>query len=380
MNLFKITLKRIRAEKITSLCLIVGLVISMLMVSICTSFIAEISNAGDDKMEYAPPDGLMFNSKLEVEEKVELSDLLKPMEQLKEGTGVIFNGLMVNVDGRGVDTYTSVSAEWFQDDTVWHYPIMEGRYYTTEEIKNSEKVIVVGKDILNNTYLKNAKKYIKIMDEEYLVIGVVGFKGKRSLWDSRVFMPVTALPEYTENDITDGDFDCIFYTSDKTSESEINTYIKELKTEFPNYSVSALHELETDNVVDNIMVSMDILFIISMLGYVVSLMYSVNMVSFWIAKRQFEISVRKAFGYTNKAIGKMIFKEMFGLCLLSFVIATMIQGIVSIGMNSISNYTLKLYHQNIIVGLVVVLFTAFLTSIWPIVKTLKIQPIEVIKG
>lgn len=103
------------------------------------------------------------------------------------------------------------------------------------------------------------------------------------------------------------------------------------------------------------------------------------MVSFWIEKRRFEIGIRKAFGYTNFSIATLIFKEMLGLSILGLVFALGIQTVLSLFVNELMGYTITLYLQNIIVGLITIIVTAILTSMWPVLKSLKIQPIESMK-
>ncbi|WP_054750392.1 ABC transporter permease [Ruminiclostridium josui] len=123
----------------------------------------------------------------------------------------------------------------------------------------------------------------------------------------------------------------------------------------------------------------DILLIISILGYIVSVVYAINMVSFWVEQRRYEIGVRKAFGHSNFTIALLIFQEMIGISSLAFIIGLIIQAILNLYINQIMGYTIILYIQNIIVGLVAIVLTAILTSVWPVLKSLKIQPVEAMK-
>ena len=96
-------------------------------------------------------------------------------------------------------------------------------------------------------------------------------------------------------------------------------------------------------------------------------------------KRKYEIGIRKALGYKNRDIIGIILSEMQGFSIISCVVAVAIQFIGSVIFGTIANYTLHIYLPNVIVGIVVVFFTTFITSIWPIRKALRIQPIEILR-
>ena len=51
---------------------------------------------------------------------------------------------------------------------------------------------------------------------------------------------------------------------------------------------------------ENLVISPDKIYIIALVGYIVSMIYAVNIVIFWIEKRKYEIGLRKALGYKNK--------------------------------------------------------------------------------
>lgn len=121
------------------------------------------------------------------------------------------------------------------------------------------------------------------------------------------------------------------------------------------------------------------IYVLAFIGYFATLIYSINIVILWVEKRRFEIGVRKAFGYTDRDIAKMIFQELFGMTLVSAVISIVIQELLSLIFNKIGDYTFKIYLSNIIISIVLVLITALITSIIPIIKALKIPPANTLK-
>lgn len=125
---------------------------------------------------------------------------------------------------------------------------------------------------------------------------------------------------------------------------------------------------------------MDKLILVAIIGYIITILFAINITAFWIDKRRYEISVRKAFGFTNGSIMKMIFKEMIGFAIISFIIAIIIQFVLSVVVGSIANYTLQLYLPNLAIGLVVVLVTALITTLIPAIKAIRVEPAEALKA
>jgi putative ABC transport system permease protein len=380
-KIIKITLKRIKGAPISACFLIFGLTLSMLMISICTSYVAEIINMQSNKIKSAPPNALMFSLNLNKnsQDKIPIEKITNLLSNIDKRTGIFLTDLLLNIDNAGVDNYFSASAEWFHSDTGWHYPVYEGRYYSVNEIKSGAKVVLVGSNIKKYIQKKDGQSYIKIFGEQYKVIGVVGFKGGKSLWDSRLFLPMTSLPKLARQTIEAGIGSFVIYNANWKTPGEIEKIKLKSKEFYPKVTISDIKKIGSENMVSNIASNLDMLLIIGILGYIVSLIYAVNMVSFWIEQRRYEIGVRKAFGHTNFSIASLIFQEMLGISLLSLILGFIIQTILSAFTNEIMGYTTIMYIQNIIVGLVAIVLTAILTSVWPIIKSLKIQPIEAMK-
>ena len=115
------------------------------------------------------------------------------------------------------------------------------------------------------------------------------------------------------------------------------------------------------------------------LGYLVAIVYAINIVALWMEKRRKEMGVRKAFGYSNGSIAKLILCEMAGITFLGCVLGLGIQFLLKIFVSRIFDYDLTIYLSNVLISIGIVAVTTVLTSIWPIIKTMKIQPVEIVK-
>lgn len=379
ITVFKMTIWRIRQTTVTSLFLIFGLTLSMLMISIGISFSYEHIYAGNNKKNNMPPNGEMYIVSSESEKHLNSNDIEKLFDGLRKGTGVIFSGLMAHPDRAKINSYYPVSAEWFTNDNEWHYPLASGRYYTADEIKNKEKVVLVGSTLKECIRKQDKKQYIDIQGEAYEVLGIIGVENQRTLWDNRIVMPCTVLPESIARDLTFSFINFILYNELGNLKVDQNIIMKNGVKIVSDFKIMNQGKLQIENMVEELLQSQDSIYYLAVLSYLVTIIYAVNIVVLWLEKRRYEIGLRKAFGYTDKEVAKLIFGEMFGIALLSSIIVLVIQAVMGEVVGRISKYTLTLSLPNILIALGFVLLTALLTSIWPVIRALKIPPADILK-
>ncbi|MBQ6815168.1 MAG: FtsX-like permease family protein [Lachnospiraceae bacterium] len=377
-TIFEMTKKRIINTPVTSVFLMIGLILSMLTISICVSFISEYAAAQEAREDAKPPNGQQYVLSMETDNDV--IDFQSIFENIRQDSGVVVNGIMVHIEESDVNTFSSLSGEWFISDETWHYPLVEGRYYTAKEVASGEKVVLIGKNYKQYTYEENGKEYIDIEEEKYQVLGVVGLEKQLSAWDSRLFMPCTSLPDAVMGVMSSkGYISCILHNYNGNmivDEQQIRSNLFNISQ---SVEFTYAGEIQTEDITMTLMSNGDMIITIAAVGYFVSLVYAINIVVFWVENRKKEIAIRKAVGFKNSDIAKLLMSEMIGLSALSCVIAIFIQCVLQIFMDTFVGYNLKIYISNIVIGVVVVFFTAAITSIMPIRKLLKIQPIEAMK-
>ncbi len=189
------------------------------------------------------------------------------------------------------------------------FPLLKGKYFTYENIKNKDKIALVGKGIELLLSEANGKKYVTIAGVRYEVLGIIGYKNRSSVWDRSIYFPVTSLPE-KEQDIFSG------------SQIKVIAYSKsdDLKDDIQNmqklFSVNGIRVLNTSEIVTNKMSFWQAIsprnfdnFVIYIF-FIVSMINSLNISLSWISQRNFEIGLRKAFGHSDWNILITIFKEM----------------------------------------------------------------------
>ena len=379
----KTLLIRIKQSPLLSALLIFGLVTSILLISLGTSFVSNLYYSDKAKNQYNPKKAKVYDITYSALKSSDSSVMNKLFSKVDNDTGLFINDLLLHTDASEVNAYNKVSGEYFTNNNVWHYPLISGSYYTAEDVKKGNKVVVLGSKLLKKAYERNGNKYIEIEEEEYLIKGVIGIPNEESSWDNRIIMPCTSMPKnYFGNNLQRDleDISFVIYNEKGEYSQDIKQINAEGKKLFDNFSLDYLGELQDDNSLKVVVENPDFLLFVALIGYIITIIFAINITVFWIEKRKYEISVRKAFGFTNGSIMKMIFKEMIGFAIISFAIAIIVQFLLGLAVGSIANYTLKLYLPNLVIGFVVVLVTALVTTLIPAIKAIKVEPAEALKS
>ena len=379
----KSLLIRIKQSPLLSALLIFGLVTSILLISLGTSFVSNLYYSDKAKNQYNPQKAKVYDITYSALKSNDSSVMNKLFSKVDNDTGLFINDLLLHTDASEVNAYNKVSGEYFTNNNVWHYPLISGSYYTAEDVKKGNKVVVLGSKLLKEAYERNGNKYIEIEEEEYLIKGVIGISNEKSSWDNRIIMPCTSMPKnYFKNNLQRDleDISFVIYNEKGEYSQDIKQISAEGKKFFDNFTLDYLGELQDDNSLKVVVENPDFLLFVALIGYIITIIFAINITVFWIEKRKYEISVRKAFGFTNGSIMKMIFKEMIGFAIISFIIAIIVQFLIGLAVGSIANYTLKLYLPNLAIGLVVVLVTALITTLIPAIKAIKVEPAEALKS
>lgn len=379
----KSLLIRIKQSPLLSALLIFGLVTSILLISLGTSFVSNLYYSDKAKNQYNPKKAKVYDITYSALKSSDSSVMNKLFSKVDNDTGLFINDLLLHTNASEVNVYNKVSGEYFTNNNVWHYPLISGSYYTAEDVKKGNKVVVLGSKLLKEAYGRNGNKYIEIEEEEYLIKGVIGIPDEKSSWDNRIIMPCTSMPKnYFENNLQRDleDISFVIYNEKGEYSQDIKQINAEGKKLFDNFSLDYLGELQDDNSLKVVVENPDFLLFVALIGYIITIIFAINITVFWIEKRKYEISVRKAFGFTNGSIMKMIFKEMIGFAIISFAIAIIVQFLLGLAVGSIANYTLKLYLPNLVIGLFVVLVTALVTTLIPAIKAIKVEPAEALKS
>lgn len=213
------------------------------------------------------------------------------------------------------------------------------------------------------------------------VLGEVGSeKPEFRLWDNRLFVPATALPKDVENQLhqlnmvsmivysQQGDTTGLLESMKKEGQKQMKTLTYENRRQRDRGCAERSEQQPESD------------FPLAVMGYLLSLLYSINIMYFWLGKRRYEIGVRKAFGFTNKKILALVMEKIFGILFIAWIVTMVIQWIIKMCVGTIfTQYTLSLYKENILIGGFIVIFTTCMVALTSIRKILKISPAIILK-
>lgn len=380
-NIVRLTANRYKNARFSTVFLTITLILSMFVISVATSFVAQILQAQDAKKKAMPPHGMAVNFYCEGEEEFKIDALKDMLSVAKSGQGVMIHQVLIHIDKDDVGSYVPVSAQYLGADGQWQYPITQGRSYTKQEICQGKKVVLIGKSLRHLVEKKNGKSYLSLGKQQYEVLGEVGVKNQSSLWDNRLFVPATALPKDVENQLHQLNMvSMIVYSQQGDTTDLLESMKKEGQKQMKTLTYDEPQAIETGDVLKDLSNSQNRIFPLAVMGYLLSLLYSINIMHFWLGKRRYEIGVRKAFGFTNKKILALVMEEMFGILFIAWIVTMVIQWIIKMCAGTIfTQYTLSLYKENILIGGFIVIFTTCMVALTSIRKILKISPAIILK-
>lgn len=358
--------------------LMFGYIVSLLLISIGTSSLVQMKQLALAKTEGTPKNALTINAN--INEKINFQQYLKIFGDIKKDSNIIFSGTRTYIDNSEKNKTYEITYEFFTQKPNWTYPLLSGRYYTPDDIQLSKKVVLIGKNLDKYTVNVNNVKSITISGENYEVIGLIGVSKKKTPWDSKIFMPITSIPEPCKREVLDTrSFNCVIYNAN-TSTLDDSNKIKENILKIDDKASISINELSSkDDVIANSFGSNDRLILMSVLIFIISLINSINITSYWVNDRKTEIGIKKAFGHTNFSISSMLITEMLGANLIACTISLLFQYTLGIFFDNAANIALSISIENFLVAIFIVVISSLFTSIIPIYKSLKIQPIEALK-
>ena len=86
-NIVRLTANRYKNARFSTVFLTITLILSMFVISVATSFVAQILQAQDAKKKAMPPNGMAVNFYCEGEEEFNIDALKNMLSVAKSGTG-----------------------------------------------------------------------------------------------------------------------------------------------------------------------------------------------------------------------------------------------------------------------------------------------------
>ncbi len=379
--------RQIKSNTISTMFVILGYSISLLLVSLGTSY-ALIMSQQDNMRDNAMPENAI-GTLIKWYSNKDMYSILSTFKNISIDGGVLISGIYADLDSSDGSVLFPVSAEFFHRNTGL-YPIVEGRYYTANEIAQNKRVALLGRGLKKYTETRNGKTYTKIFGEEFEVVGIIGKKGTTTPWEVRISIPVGSIPETCIDMLMyEHNMSSYIYNEKNNANLEIERVKMALKGINPKIEVDTNPSKHKSNLI-TFLFSGSTVVLLALFVLMLSLINSVLITLCWISQRGYEIGVRKAFGQTNYQLGKLIFTDMLILIFLSSVISILLEflsikfissniKVSSFLFGSNINFAPKMFIGNFIVSIIFVLLITLLTSLPQFIKAVRIQPIEALK-
>lgn len=378
MNFFKLFKKQLRSNPITVLIFITIFFISSLGLSLLTSvmhnFTSEFTGFYDSFEKYTLEGTLAYG--------IEGYDNDKMLKALSKIDGDFrFRSSFEYFKINGIDYREVVIAEGFKGKWNDTYPILEGSFYTEDNVKNGDKVVLLGKNIAEK-YLKTDNKIMSIDDEEYKVIGIVGRKGEKSAFDNSIFMPITALSKIALNSFESIPYRKIYLSRrEKYPTIELENLIGDLRKQDSEVNLTFVDDMASvGSGISGAMTVYSGELIVIVITIIFAILNVILINYFWIKDRRFEIGVRKAFGIKNKNIALLLAWEFFSIVLVASILTVITHISLSLILSKCYGYYLSFNFYNVLVIVIFNIVISSLVSILPIKKAMAISPIEIVKG
>ncbi|WP_434748299.1 ABC transporter permease [Paenibacillus amylolyticus] len=368
----KMMFNQIKAHPFTTFVMMLGLIISVVLSTVGIQSIKKSSEYVTYQQQFT------LQNKTELEINILNNKGEQEFFQLFKGinnkTGVIISNLsMVTTVG-----LQKVLPIFWDEDPVQPYPLQEGNYITSQDIEEGQKVALLGKRLQSLSYMKDGQRFVQLDHEEYKVIGILGIEGKNvDSLDGQIMIPATSWSNRLKKMIVENKL-----VEVKLFNASSNTIADGNKIKLNSRNVSGTSVKVLQHQIDDsgtATIKIDIEVYLAVIIYVLSLINCINITSFWINERRYEIGIKKAFGYTNFDV---IFSILFEMCTITFfsVIIGYIVQLVLLGyLEKIIDYPIALSFSSIYFSILFIFISSFVTSIIPIVKAIRTKPAEAMK-
>lgn len=231
------------------------------------------------------------------------------------------------------------------------YNLLEGRFFSLGDFEKDEKVVVIGKKLIDNVETENGKRYIYRGNDKFLVIGVIGKKNRDTQYDSRILYNLNM--DFQEKDINylqqRWNLDSVL-----KSESHLKDSIDVVNKKYNSNFIKTIYEdKRVSPLISAIQNSRTLLlnFSLIILCIIISL---TRATTHWIDKIALELGVRRMYGASNKNIILHIAKRYLSISGVSLVIALIFQKLLILSnVLQIQNSTLNIF--NILVSVIFIL-------------------------
>lgn len=313
------TIKNILRNKVSSLIIIVIMIISMISFNIIFNLFFNSAIESYESNIFSNNNNLL---EVIYEKEQNATDIINLMSAINKDSAQISFGKAVTFKGELFDKVANVMC--ITNSDMYKYNLLKGRNINNQDVKMGNKVAVISKVYEGICRKEDDKLLIDIDNDSYEVVGIIGNKYSRTYYALDIFIPYTAVPQQWINSdkISSVQFQI------NTQKINIDSYMSHFNIKECSFSPSPTHHIFGFLFAT----SHDVIYFLTL-----SLTSIINMLIFsmyWINKKQNQIGILKALGYSNKDANILVRNELLILSLISSIISCIIYYPFSIFFNT----------------------------------------------
>ena len=308
-------------RKITVLFIIIGFMVGSFVMSLGISACRESFEYAHDRMGGDPERQLdIFLSNNGMWKQ-------KDVEELIEALGSYGEVQLMSMDSRQLESLgesSPVVPVLFHRKPRWHVPLLEGRYFSAEEMEHSEKAIILGKQLAER-YHVGLEDTVDIGGAAFRVIGICGRPARETAWEYAVYMPWA---DYLERypgcfeDLEEGAALTVHLEDGKDKLLEqIGQYIDGAAEKGIQMNYRLVDEVDTSAIRNTLTLTT----VSTVLVFSTAVINIVHLMLYWLLERKREIGIMKALGADNGAVVRAVVLEVLAMTCIGCLAAVLVQ-------------------------------------------------------
>lgn len=255
------------------------------------------------------------------------------------------------------------------------YPIISGDYPSIDMLQSGEHYAVLGKSRKHYTYKKNGKEYIKINNDEYMVTGYVASDKSRIL-NNKILLFGNNVDDGIWNDmdyyLKSGEVMLLFQSDIMENLQEI---VREQANQLSNDRIGAVDGMAIKRMLTTDVPQFGFRMFASLI-YIFCIITTIFTIEFWLMQRKMEFAIRKSFGYTTGKLMGLLLIEILVMIILSVIFAEIAIIAINYIQGEMITFSIKKVYYNFVAAVMYSIFTLILSSVYPLIKLLKNNPIR----
>lgn len=402
INLFKIALRAIAANKLRSFLTMLGIIIGVASVIAMLaigqgskqSIQKNISEMGSNMIMIQPGQDRGHGgaqkdaSEMQTLKLTDYEALCKDAKYLAAvSPNISASGQFVNGNNNTPSSIYGVSPEYLK---IRQLKISDGEIFTEEDIQTSSKVCVIGKTVADNLFPNGEDpigKVIRYKSIPFRIIGILKSKGYNSFGmdqDNLVLAPYTTVMKRILSVTYLQGINASAISEDQTDQAieEITTILREqhklLGDARNNFTIRSQQEIaEMMNTTSDTMTIL--LLVVACISLIVGGIGIMNIMYVSVTERTKEIGLRMSVGARGFDILNQFLIEAVFLSVTGGIIGVLVGIGISVGINTFAMWPILIQPWSVLLSFVVCTATGIFFGWYPAKKAAQLDPIEALR-